>query len=326
MSRPIPLVAAAAPMLAAAAAVVLSSASPALAGQTEYFANLGTLNAAYGSTATGTARLTHNDDNPTMPTLRVRINATGLQDFSAVPRAVHLAHIHGQFEGNAAEPLPQQLTGPFFSGQGGVPGSGFAPVNSTVPTAADDGGRLVDEPAMGLGSTRYLDFFEGLPDYGPVVMNLPNTDLPAPPEGVSPTQQFVMGIQSGTVNPEALFPKGTEFNLDVTYLFDLNNPDDHRQYHNTVGDGGQFLDDRLIVLHGLTVPTAISDAIDLAAGVPAGNPQAGVPLGNGMSFRAVAPVAAGEIAAVPLPAAVWAGLATLAGMGGFSKLRRRAAR
>ena len=256
------------------------------------------LNAAYGSNAEGEARLTLDTTDPMMPTLRVRIDATGLQDLTGIPGAVHLAHIHGQFEGNADDPLPEQLVGPFFSGNGGVPGSGFAPINSTVPTASDDGGRLVDEPARGLGSTRYLDFFEGLPDYGPVVMNLPNTDLPAPPSGVTPTEQFVSGVQAGTIDPTALFPRGTEFVLDTTYTFDLSDPDEHRQYHNTVGDNGQFLDDRLIVLHGLTVPTGISDAIDAAAGVPAGNPQAGVPLDDDQSFRIVAPVAAGEIRAV----------------------------
>ncbi|HEV7299857.1 MAG TPA: DUF4114 domain-containing protein [Tepidisphaeraceae bacterium] len=267
-------------------------------GIQEFEVDFQPLNAAYGSNAEGEARLTLDTTDPMKPTLRVRIDATGLQDLTAIPGAVHLAHIHGQFEGNAAEALPQQLVGPFFSGDGGLPGSGFAPVNSTVPTSADDGGRLVDEPALGLGSTRYLDFFEGLPDYGPVVMNLPNTDLPAPPDGVSPTEQFVSGVQAGTINPAMLFPRGTEFVLDTTYVFDLSDPDEHRQYHNTVGENGQFLDDRLIVLHGLTVPTGISDAIDDAAGVPAGNPQAGVPLDNGESFRIVAPVAAGEIRAV----------------------------
>src|SRR5688500_4756110 len=64
--------------------------------------DLQTLNADYGSTATGTATLTHNTDVPTSPTLRVQINASGLQDLSAIPGAVHAAHILGQFEGNAA--------------------------------------------------------------------------------------------------------------------------------------------------------------------------------------------------------------------------------
>ena len=95
---------------------------------------------------------------------------------------------------------------------------------------------------------------------------------------------------AGEINPAELFPSGTEFQLDTTYTFDLNDPDELRQFNNLMP-----LDEREIVLHGLTIPVENSEAIDVIAD---GNAPVGVDLGNGEAFRITAPVAAGTIAPV----------------------------
>ncbi|MCA9209915.1 MAG: hypothetical protein KDA55_16260, partial [Planctomycetales bacterium] len=86
--------------------------------------DLSTLNAAFGSNATGTATITLDTSGMTGPnsgtaTIRVEMNVTGLQDLSGISGAVHVAHIHGQFAGNANQPLAAQGDGPFFDGEGG---------------------------------------------------------------------------------------------------------------------------------------------------------------------------------------------------------------
>ncbi len=251
--------------------------------------DLQTLNAAYGSTASGTATITLDTSGVTGPnsgtaSIRVQIDADGLQDLSAVTGGVHVAHIHGQFAGNASRPLAEQGSGPFFSGEGGVA------VGSITPSAADDGAKNIDETAAPINAaTDYLDFFEGRPDYGPVVLNLTNEQLESAPDGTGPLTFFFQELAAGRVPADA-FPNGTTFIRDTTYTFDLSDPDERRQYNNLTP-----LETREIVLHGLTIPTGISDAIDAATNAAPGSPTAGVPLGNGMSFRRTAPVAAGEI-------------------------------
>ncbi len=267
-----------------------------------FTADLQTLNAAYGSTATGTATLTMDTSGVTtdaagvrsgIATIRVQINATGLQDLTGVPGGVHVAHIHGQFAGNASRPLAQQGDGPFFDGAGGVA------VNSALPTTAGDGALNVDETDRFGAAEDYLDFFEGRPQYGPVVLNLTAEQLESAPDGVAPLNFFFAEVMAGRITPTDQFPSGTEFVRDTVYSFDLSDPDAARQFNNL-----NPLSTREIVLHGLLIPTEISDAIDAATNAAPGSPTAGVPIDDGdadptndQSFRRTAPVAAGEIVA-----------------------------
>ncbi len=278
-------------------------ASPAVANGTQAFTvDLQTLNADFGSTVTGSGTITLDTSGVTSPTsgtatVRVQLNATGLQDVTSIG-GLHVAHIHGQFAGNASRPLAAQGAGPFFAGEGGTP------VQSIVPTQAADGANNIDEVAMGLADSNYLDFFEGRPAYGPVGLNLTNQQLDAldgvddggtiayPPDGTAPLSYFFQLAGAGLITPTDLFPTGSTYSQDTTYEFDLSDPDQRRQYNNLTP-----LNTREIVIHGLTIPTPISDAIDAASGAAAGTPTAGIPLGNGMSFRTTAPVAAGTIQA-----------------------------
>ncbi|NEP16452.1 MAG: hypothetical protein F6J97_06045 [Leptolyngbya sp. SIO4C1] len=245
---------------------------PALAA-TMYTADLDTLNADFGSTASGFATLTLDQPSEFIRTIRVQMTVTGLEDTTSFG-GVHVAHIHGQFAGNATRPLFDQGNGPFFEGTGGTP------VDSVVPTLAND-----DVDGDG-----YLNFIEGRPAYGPVVLNLSSEQQPAPPAGVPPLTQFLTRVGAGEINPAELFPSGTELNLDTTYTFDLSDPDQARQFNN-IGP----LEKREIVAHGLTVPAAISDPIDAVVAANGGGAPTGVPLGDGRVFRITAPVAAGTI-------------------------------
>ncbi|WP_231612458.1 beta strand repeat-containing protein [Novipirellula galeiformis] len=243
-----------------------------------------------GSGVTGTGSVTVTSPTATTRTVRVVIDAEGLEDVSAFG-GIHAAHIHGQFAGNAARPILEQGDGPFFDGAGGL-ANGFAPIDSVLPSIADDGVTIEDG---------FLDFLEGQPKYGPVLLNLTSTQLrdasafsSNPPAGVPPLAHFLALADNGAIDPSALFPSGTEFNLDTTYTFDLTNPDEARQFNNLAP-----LDFREVVLHGQTIDKSISDAIDAAA---MGTAPGGIDLGNGTAFRVTAPVAAAEI--VPMGSSV----------------------
>lgn len=252
-----------------------------------FTADLNTLNADFGSNASGSATLTLDEEGENIRTLRVQIEATGLQDLTDIPGAIHVAHIHGQFAGNASRPLLEQGNGEFFEDDGGVA------VNSVVPTLSNDD----------LDGDGFLNFLEGRPAYGPVILNLTAEQIPTAPSGTPPLTQFLQLAGAGEINPATLFPSGTEFNLDTTYTFDLSDPDQLRQYNNLTR-----LDQREIVLHGLTVPLALSNRIDQAA---MGGAPAGVPLGDNEAFRVTAPVAAGTIRAVTVPEPMTMSLASM---------------
>ena len=286
-----------------------------------FVVDLQTLNAAYGSTASGGGVVTVDRSGQVGGTegevfVRVRLRADGLEDLTGVEGGIHVAHIHGQFEGNAERPLAEQGDGPFFDGEGGV-ATGFPPADSALPSAEEDGDLNVDETARFGRDVNYLDFFEGRPSYGPVVLNLTGTQLDLTdgvddggeaayaPDGTPPLSYFFQLAGAGTIDPAALFPSGTTYSQDTTYEFDLSDPDQRRQFNN-IGDPGL----REIVLHGLTVPTEISEAIDENTGAEPGTPTAGVPLGDGTSFRRTAPVAAGEVRGAGVD-----GSATAAGAG-----------
>ena len=237
----------------------------------QFTADLKTLNANFGSNASGSAILSLDAPSQNIRTLNVQINADGLEDLTGIEGGIHVAHIHGQFLGNEDRPLLEQGDGAFFDGTGGIT------VDSELPTIEDSD----------LDGDGFINFLEGRPSYGPIVLNLTSEQIEAAPEGTPPLSNFLELAGEGEINPAELFPSGTEFNLDTTYTFDLTNPDELRQYNNLVS-----LDEREIVLHGLTIPVETSEAIDETA---MGTAPAGTALDNGEAFRITAPVAAGTI-------------------------------
>ena len=78
--------------------------------------------------------------------VKYRVRGTGFADLTDVPGAFHLVHLHSQFESNIGQPIPQQLNGPFFTGDPGDP-------IPSVPPPADAADRL--------GDPGYLNFLEG---------------------------------------------------------------------------------------------------------------------------------------------------------------------
>ena len=236
----------------------------------EFKVDLATLNSSFGSNASGSATLTLDAPSENIRTLRVQIDAQGLEDLSGIG-GVHVAHIHGQFLGNAENPLLEQGDGSFFDGTGGES------INSILPTIENSD----------IDGDGFVNFLEGRPDYGPVVLNLTSEQIESAPEGTPPLSYFLELAGAGEINPAELFPSGTEFNLDTTYTFDLTDPDRLRQYNNLTP-----LDEREVVIHGLTIPVETSEAIDQTA---MGTAPVGIDLGNGDAFRITAPVAAGTI-------------------------------
>ncbi len=238
----------------------------------EFTVDLAALNTAepFGSDASGEATLTLDAPSEDIRTLQVQIDVDGLEDVSGFG-GIHVAHIHGQFLGNAENPFLEQGDGSFFDGMGGEA------ANSILPT-------LESSDVDGDG---FVNFLEGRPSYGPVVLNLTSEQIESAPEGTPPLSYFLELAGAGEINPAELFPSGTEFDLDTTYTFDLTDPDQLRQYNNITP-----LDEREIVVHGLTIPLETSEAIDEAA---MGTAPAGIDLENGEAFRITAPVAAGTI-------------------------------
>ncbi len=294
-------------LAAVAAAPMLASADV-----NEFYSELKPLNAAFdadGVLPSGEAFITVNDNGVAadgmsgVATIRVKMLVTGVEDIAAIPGAGHVAHIHGQFAANEGLPAGQQTDGPFFEGEGGTA------VPSIVPSLADDG-----------DGDGFLNFFEGLPSYGPVVLNLgsqavaDNTTLS--PDGVPPLINAINFLSDNGLTAADVFPTGEVFDIDTLYTFDMADDDARRVFNNLTP-----LTTREIVVHGLTVPANISDPIDAAA-IQLGLPAAllGIPVdGTGEEFRTTAPIAAGSIVAVPTPSAALAGLSILGGL----MLRRR---
>ena len=299
--------------LAAMAALPLAAS----ADVNEFFSDLQPLNGAFdadGVLPSGTARIIVNDDDVAddgmsgTATIRVRMTVTGLEELGNIPGAAHVAHIHGQFAANAGLPAVEQVNGPFFTGEGGDV------VQSRVPSLSMD-------DANGNG---YLNFFEGLPAYGPVVLNLgpqavADNVTPAP-DGVPPLVDALNFLADNGLTAADVFPTGDTFDIDTLYSFDLSDQDARRQYNNLTP-----LTAREIVVHGLTIPSEINAPLDAtieANGLPDGIKGIPVPGDDSETFRTTAPVAAGAIVAVPTPSAVMAGLTLL---GGLALRRRRAA-
>ena len=281
-----------------AAATLTGLVAGTTSAESVFTADLQTLNANYGSNATGTATLTLTGEDTLNPSLRVQISATGLPDVSGIPGATHVAHIHGQFLENQGVPVGQQTSGPFFSGTGGTP------VDSVTPTQQGDQNNIF--------ANDFVNFFEGLPKYGPVVLNLSALQVPAAPDGVPPLIQGINVAQAdnGIGLLDAFPNNGETFELDTTYTFDLTDPDSARQYNNLTP-----LEFREIVLHGIVVPADINQPIDeLAASLGLNPALLGVDLGDGNFFRTTGPVAAGGIVAVADPNVVPSPTAAAAGV------------
>ena len=208
---------------------------------TNYRVNLTTLN---NSGVVGNAQLTLDQTDPNNPTLTVRIRANGLE-----PNQPHVQHIHGRFLSNLND--PNAANGPFFIGEG------EPAVNSVLPTVA----------ANDTNGDGFIDFMEGRPAYGPVILNLDNDGPNAPPDGVPPL----------STADASKFPTAPNGSVDYTnsFTFDLSDQDQRRQFNNLLP-----LDLREIVLHGLTTNLDID--------------QNGQPDG----YRPTAPIAAGEIVQV----------------------------
>jgi hypothetical protein len=157
------------------------------------------------------------------------------------------------------------------------------------------GGMLLDSSVPTLAQDTdhdgFIELDEGHATYGHVIVS-----LTSPPGGA--LSGFPVAAADGTI--------------DFTQLYDLTDP--------TTFAGGFNVNDLLpldlreIVLHGMSVP----------AGVGAGTPGE---VDGTAGYKAVLPVAAGEIAVVPLPAAGWMLLSAIAGLGAFGRnsARRRAA-
>ncbi len=195
--------------------------------------------------------VTLDDTDAMRPTIRVQITATGL-----TPDLPHPQHIHGNF---AVQPT-SGMNGPFFSGEGGTATDSFSP---TIATDKDGDG--------------FIEVAEGQATYGPVLINLTSPQTQSPPDGTAPIDNPNLNLATF---PTA--PAGIE-TLDQTYVFDLSNQDQRRQYHNLLP-----LDLREIVIHGMLVTsTAGSGTPGEIDGTP--------------GYKATLPVASAELLPVSTP-------------------------
>lgn len=183
--------------------------------------------------------------NPVTRTLSVEVNAMGLE-----PDMDHLMHLHGLIDGDGT--------------------SGNPAVDSQTPTLADD--------ADGDG---FVEVFEGLPQYGDIILTL--------------------GTQTA---PGGSFAYSETFDLDDDSLF--GSPVGAMMDY--VGDDLLPLEFREIVIHGLTVDGSVGAGTDGEVDGTAG-------------YKAVLPVAAGEIYQVPEPTSAVLMMLGVAGVVGG--LRRR---
>lgn len=208
--------------------------------------------------------------------LSVLIQGTGFE-----PGIPHVAHIHGN------------LVNPMTSGSGAL--------DSFTPTAAQD----VDHDG-------FIELFEGLQTYGPILFDLMNIDP----------------NMDGTINYNMTFNL-----LDPNAPFGFINPLDPSQGRygiaDLVGLSGTQFDLRELVIHGLTVPAGVG--IDNPNQNPPTDDEVNghstfAPGSDGIPFghTVVLPVASGElVAAVPEPT-TWAMMLLGFGAIGFSFRRRKA--
>lgn len=141
-------------------------------------------------------------------------------------------------------------------------------------------------PSADTDGDGFVELAEGLPFYGPIILSLGNVD----PDG------------DGSVNYSQTFDL-----LDSMNFGTIGDTDDRFGRADLLGADLASLDLREIVLHGRTVP-----------GVGAGTPGE---VDGIAGYKAVLPVAAGQIGAIPEPG-TWAMM--ILGLGGVGfALRRR---
>ncbi|MCC9601933.1 dockerin type I domain-containing protein [Stieleria sp. JC731] len=193
------------------------------------------------SGVSGTASVTVDTSSPMNPSISVSIDAAGL-----VPDQPHIQHIHGRFASDLDD--NGDVPGPFL-------GSGGSAVSSMVPSANQD-----------VNGDGFITVGEGFAAYGNVLLNLSDPQTVAPQEGESPLAAF--DIDS--------FPtaEGGVIDFEMTYTFDLNDPDQARQYNNLLP-----MSLREIVLHGVNTDIDVD-----GDGSPDG-------------YRVTGPAAAGTLAA-----------------------------
>lgn len=159
--------------------------------------------------------------------------------------------------------------------------------NSVTPTAAQD-----------TDGDGFIELGEGAATYGPIIV--PLTDLSV----TGPT-----GLEG--------FPTAPGGVIDFSYTYDLLNP----QTYAGSFDISDLLDlaNREIVIHGaFTNFEPVNELPGLGGGIA--NDANGNPIPAARNYNAALPVLAGEISAVPLPAAGWL---LIAGIGGLGALRKR---
>ena len=192
-------------------------------------------------------------------TLRVDVRAKGFE-----PDMLHIQHIHGPFdaEGN--------------------------PSDAVTPGLEDD--------ADGDG---VVELLEGLPKYGPILLNLFDEDE---------TGNGFDGFPVAAA-PNGSFSFSNTYDLATTTAFAEGiEPEDLLP-----------LEFREMVIHGAFLPPGIGGV---------GNEEADDPLLTLGGYSVLVPVASGEIVAVdapapiPLPAAGWLLIAGLGGLGAMRRLRR----
>lgn len=154
--------------------------------------------------------------------------------------------------------------------------------------AFDGAGNPIDSTsptlAQDLDGDGFIELLEGLTTYGPIIV-----PLSSPPGGAL-----------------ADFPIAADGTIDFSQTYDLTDPATFAANPTTMvkftADDLMSLSFREIVLHGMSVDAGFgagtTGEIDGTAG-----------------YKAVLPVASGEITAVPLPAAAWLLAAALGGMG-----------
>ncbi len=257
--------------LALAAATPASAAHELLFSTTFTPLNAGAPINKLGINPSATAQLSL---NPETLFLNVMIQGTGFE-----PGIPHVAHIHGN------------LVDPTRSGSGAL--------DSFTPTLAQD-----------VDGDRFIELFEGLQTYGPILFDFDNIDPDL--DGVI---NFNMGYDLtdpsapfGFINP--LDPSQGRYGITDLLGLDLAS-----------------LDLREIVIHGLTVPPGIG--IDSPLFEPPTDDEingrnifAPPPGEPPFGFTVVFPVASGELSAVPEPG-TWAMMLLGFGAIGFSIRRSR---
>jgi len=212
-------------------------------------------------------------------TLTARINVSGL-----TPNKVHPQHLHGRFESSSCE-----ISAPASSPVAGECLKGPVTRDSSIPT-------LEENDIDGDG---FLETVEGLPAYGPIILNL------ADPDAGLGNLTFPTADSDGNLDFFETYDLGT-----TDLLFDPLNQTEH-----TPDALISFLTDRVYVIHGVEVDVTDSGVVGSLFEINSWT--------NGPEYFPLLPAAAGTVSPVPLPAAGLLLIAALGGLGGLGARRAR---